>query len=393
MSTGEFVPSLTQIVYKCLQNHVAKGATTNICIDGKWRDEAPDCNPFCNATAITGVSFFPISCKLNDVERRCGKPAEPGTIVRINCRDRYERHIQAKQQVVACGDDGLWASLPVPCTPICGEPASIDKPHSTPRVPWHVAIYKRNGDNDDFRCGGTIINERVIVSAMSCFWNPTENKPFDVSEFRVIAGKDQYDSNTHEDFATKTLEIENIFGDLSYNGASANYTADIVIIVLKSYIEFDSHIGPICVTYGSTMESRMSPVSKHSRVAGWGLTRANGSTGPGRLGEHLKMVELESIDRQKCIDGTDSAFRSRVTSDKFCAGYADSDISVCPSDSGGGLVLPSHERKRTVYYLRGVASAGAITERNCDVNKYATFTDILHYETLIQTYEQRYRPK
>lgn len=49
---------------------------------------------------------------MNDVEVRCSEPSEPGTIARVNCRDRYERQSASKQQIISCGDDGIWSPLP-----------------------------------------------------------------------------------------------------------------------------------------------------------------------------------------------------------------------------------------------------------------------------------------
>lgn len=39
------------------------------------------------------------------------------------------------------------------------------------QVPWHAGIYKFNGTGYGLQCGGTIINARVIISAMHCKFN------------------------------------------------------------------------------------------------------------------------------------------------------------------------------------------------------------------------------
>lgn len=121
LSPGEFVNTLTTVNYKCLANHIIEGATANFCFQGAWRNPIPDCQPRCSTKAITGVSIVATSCFLNDVEVRCSEPAQPGTIARVNCRDRYERQSASKQQIISCGDDGIWAPLPDVCSPICGK--------------------------------------------------------------------------------------------------------------------------------------------------------------------------------------------------------------------------------------------------------------------------------
>lgn len=149
------------------------------------------------------------------------------------------------------------------------------------------------------------------------------------------------------------------------------------------------------------------------RVAGWGLTQSGGKPSP-----QLKIVELPSILRSKCLEDSDIGFRPQITSDKFCAGLLNSNVSVCQGkfffsqeewhcneneknkktklfsgDSGGGLAFPSQENGREVWYLRGIVSTGASKQDSCDSDKYSTFTNILYYEPLITTYEPRYRPR
>lgn len=198
LSPGEIVNGFTTVNYKCLVNHLIEGPTANFCINGAWRSPIPDCQPRCSTKAITGVSIVATSCFLNDAEVRCSDPAQPGTYARVNCRDRYVRQSGSKQQIITCGDDGVWAPLPDVCSPICGEEApegmrvhaipscsiwylkyfnivTIGTPYvvggfhaSINEVPWHVGIYKFNGGGYSLQCGGTIINARVIVSAMHC---------------------------------------------------------------------------------------------------------------------------------------------------------------------------------------------------------------------------------
>lgn len=175
LSPGETVNPLTTVNYKCLINYFIKGKTTNICIQGAWRNPIPDCQPTCSTKAITGVSIVATSCSLNDVEVDCSQPAQPGTIVRINCRDRYERQSGSRQQILICDDDGVWSPSPEVCSPICGEEAPEGTPYivggfsaSINQVPWHAGIYKFTGTRYSLQCGGTIINARVIISAMHC---------------------------------------------------------------------------------------------------------------------------------------------------------------------------------------------------------------------------------
>lgn len=63
------------------------------------------------------------------------------------------------------------------------------------------------------------------------------------------------------------------------------------------------------------------------RVAGWGLTKPGGSPSA-----HLKIVDLPIIPRAQCLAESDVTFRPSVTPDKFCAGYLNSNVSLCEGE-------------------------------------------------------------
>lgn len=94
--------------------------------------------------------------------------------------------------------------------------------------------------------------------------------------------------------------------------------------MLKSTIQFESYIAPICIPYGLTFADLAVPSGWKGRVAGWGRTSSGGQPS-----DILKIVELPTVDRAQCLAETDIEFHSQVTPDKFCAGYLNQNISVC----------------------------------------------------------------
>lgn len=73
----------------------------------------------------------------------------------------------------------------------------------------------------------------------------------DVSLFRVAAGKEKRAYDSLERFPQQKFEIERIhYKTDEYMDSIGNFIADIVIIVLKTPIKFQSHILPICLPFG-----------------------------------------------------------------------------------------------------------------------------------------------
>lgn len=280
LGLNENVDSFVQIQYSCIDNHNVVGNTTNMCISGNWLYGVPECKPFCSPTEISSVTFV-ANCylKVNDSERqvRCTDPSKPGTIARINCQRGYENQ-KVAQQVISCGNDGRWRPGPTSCTQLCGEEAPEGSPYivggivtNITKVPWAVAIYKRLNGNFEQWCGGTILNAKVVISAMHCFWDRTEDVPFDVSEFRVVAGKFKRDFNGDENLKIQTFSLDKIHFVDGYSDVAGLFASDIVLIVLNTFIEFKTHISPICIEYDLTFDERTVPAGWMGRVAGWGL--------------------------------------------------------------------------------------------------------------------------
>lgn len=237
-----------------------------------------------------------------------------------------------------------------------GEYANIKK------VPWHVGIYRQTSTDSDFvqQCGGTIINPKVVISAAHCFWNREEHKPNREDEYRVVAGKyfrdfnDRRENNTYQTLGVDKVHFVN--GYIDYEGFYAN---DIAIVILNNFIEYKIHVAPICIQE-YTFEEKIVP---HGNCC--------------RLGSYTICWQPKWIQREDCLKKFDESFRPFLTSDKFCAGYL-LGVGVCRGDSGGGLVFPKIVNGKTVYYLRGIVSAGQNKGGSCDSDRYAVFTNIAH---------------
>lgn len=325
------MPNGGAVRYRCNANHLlvdSNGAMAdennlNYCFAGIWSMAVvPECKPFCSTKAIRGITIKATECSFNGHAVSCMEAPRPGTVATIKCADYYRSaSIQTiSSQSLTCGTDGRWSPEPAACKQKCGEEAPIGTPYivggvltEVLRVPWHVGIYQQNEARTGFNiiCGGSILNARMVISAMHCFWNRLWNEPNKPNFYRVAAGK-TYSDLTYVEAASIFNVKEIIYDEIEYRDSYNNYFADIALLIVDPMIEFRAGISPVCIPYGLELEDKIVPTGWEGVVAGFGRT----STG-GKVSEQLKQVQLPVIERNHCKEATGLP----LTADKFCAGF------------------------------------------------------------------------
>ncbi|KFB42386.1 AGAP001798-PA-like protein [Anopheles sinensis] len=354
---------------------------------------------YCSEIPINGITIEPF-CEYQRRQITCKRPLPPTTKVRIGCRVGYQKPSEPVNETLTC-NDGTWDSSVFRCEPVCGTATPDAEAYiiggrniSIAEVPWHVGIYKNLNDaslNDarsadwQYACGGSILTERLIVTAAHCFW-ATEGF-FDKRYFRIVAGKYRRELSAIEAQPVQMFQIHEILHQPQYQDFSGYYNLDIAIVVLSDFISFRTYIRPICLERNLRTESekRIKPNS-FGRVAGWGFT-----TNTGNLSTTLKVIEIPTVDYVTCREYSPVAYRPFLTGDKFCAGDPRTGTGVCQGDSGGGFALSKEMDGDLVYYLYGVvSSAPRAANGGCDNNKYVAFTEVQNYIPMILDAESRY---
>lgn len=128
----------------------------------------------------------------------------------------------------------------------------------------------------------------------------------------IAAGKERLGYDAIENQKEQKFEVERIYYEPGYSHATGNYAADIVLVILKTTIEFRSYITPICIPYGLSFDELIVPAGWKGIVAGWGKTQSGGAPS-----EILKKVELPVVDKAQCIAESDIAFRPNITPGKI----------------------------------------------------------------------------
>lgn len=185
--------------------------------------------------------------------------------------------------------------------------------------------------NDQFLCGGSILNTFLILTAAHCLKNRHPNR------LKITAGgHDLSVSSGTEQIRTASF----IYMHENYN--SEAHINDIAIIVLSSPLQYTFHVQSI------NLPQKNERFEGSSIVTGWGKTQENGN-----LANILRKVSLPIVSNEDCSRSY-GRIRVRITNSMLCAGKAGRD--ACQGDSGGPAACRSLLSESSV--LCGVVSQG-----------------------------------
>ncbi|KAG9478402.1 hypothetical protein GDO78_013425 [Eleutherodactylus coqui] len=218
--------------------------------------------------------------------------------------------------------------------------------------PWQVRFAYKDGVSF---CGGSIVNEKWIVTAAHCFLLPD----LQLDEVKVVAG----DYNTEVKEGTEEeLKIAQVITHATYNATKSKYNNDIALVELVGSIKFSDYARPICIGDRDFIDKLVKTVS-HSWVTGWGNVRFLG-----RPSIKLQKLAVPYIDRATCKKSS----RFFVSTHMFCAGYADEEKDSCQGDSGG----PHSSVFKSTWFLTGITSWG---DKCAEKDKYGVYTRMYRF--------------
>ncbi|XP_050460002.1 melanization protease 1-like [Cataglyphis hispanica] len=220
--------------------------------------------------------------------------------------------------------------------------------------PWMALIAYDTGKlNPEFRCGGTVISRRFILTAAHC----VTQLPADIrSLIGVRVGDHDISKERDCDYDENGLEIQcaeryQDFGVESFY-YHPDYTRtklqnDIALIKLNGSIDFRPlNVKPICLPLGPA--ALMIP--KKAIVTGWGATEL------GPRSQDLLQAKLPLVTNEQCKEVYKRS--TQIWYKQLCAGGL-RDIDSCFGDSGGPLQAIGIYNGNTIRTIQhGVVSYG-----------------------------------
>jgi len=220
--------------------------------------------------------------------------------------------------------------------------------------PWAALLSIKKGLTIQ-RCGGTLINDRFVLTAAHCV-DKTDGIEVDI----ILGEHDTKDGSESKALRLKAVPpfvVHDKF-KFSKSRSAGHVWYDFTLLELSSPVDFTQypHIRPICLP--STSGSAGDIVT----VAGWGNTEVDpltiGDLVKGRghsTSNTLQKIDLGLISRQEC----ENIFRSlqvEIRDVNLCAvsGAGDS----CGGDSGGGMIRKTSPDDDGYYEIVGVVSFG-----------------------------------
>jgi len=228
------------------------------------------------------------------------------------------------------------------------------------QFPWLVNLgYRQQGKQGTlFKCGGTLIGRRYVLTAAHCVTELPRN--FKLEVIRVGEHDLDKDIDCDDDFCApppQDIDVDEVIFHKSYGKPKA-FQNDIAVIKLARNVTENAFVQSICLPFNDDTEDyigkRIGADAPINEVAGWGATTITGRK-PANV---LQFLGVDVTDAAECKEIY--AERGGVLTEKqICAGGVKGKDS-CVGDSGSGLMRSLPDRQRTIdrWDLIGVVSFG-----------------------------------
>ncbi|XP_043484537.1 serine protease gd-like [Leptopilina heterotoma] len=235
--------------------------------------------------------------------------------------------------------------------------------------PWLTAIFVRSKTTFEFKCTGSLVTQKHVISVAHCF---IQNRAKIVDEVYVQLGKYYLDTENELESLGRTISEIRYHPDyiqIPYPHSDS----DLAILVLTDPVHYTMNIQPICLWNEPNDLDRI--IGKSGIVVGWGKYGENFNGEPQVMSEKI-------VSQEDCLR-SNLAFVIITSNRTFCAGNRNGK-GPCNGDSGSGLQILNSETGK--YHLRGLVSLSLSDNerKSCDLNQYVVYTDLAKHRNWIE---------
>lgn len=245
---------------------------------------------------------------------------------------------------------------------VCGNPTALDLPSArivggdkAAPTQWSSLALVFNKKHNIY-CTSTLVTPLWAVTSYSCIAGRT-SQPINEDDWFLYAG-----GTKKGDITSQVRKLSEIVIHPQTKFSNFGFKNDIVLLKMRKPVNINVNVSAVCLP-NDGIEPRQLCV-----VAGWGINKP----GEPSIQQYLHYLPVPLIDTDEC--NSTKHYNGKITSDKICAGYTDSDKTPCFNDEGAPLMCFSD--KTTTWELQGLLSHHG----NCgSTNKHpAIYTAIDH---------------